>query len=967
MGILDGLNTEQLMAVIHKDGPQLVVAGAGTGKTQVITRRIAYLIAEGRAKPSQILALTFTEKAAREMEERMHELLGWQSFEVPIMTFHAFGAELLGRYASHIGRSVRGGLLNDTQKTLLLKQHLDEINLEYYGPQADIFEFLEGIVSYIGQLQNASINADDYQQYVDGLRIDSHDMHISEIEEQNDLAKLYKLYEVIKGDIGAYDYNDQINLPLKILRTRPNLAKRLSAEFKYVLIDEYQDTNAVQDELLRIIVGSDGNIFAVGDDDQAIYGFRGAEINNILDFRDHFDIAEATVLVQNYRSGQEILDAAYSLIQNNNPLRLEAKLGINKRLLGQHNQSHVSFVGYQTPSSELDGILAGIDERIASGEAPDSIAVLAATHAPLRSLAKAMARRGLPYALSTSVSIFDQPELLALWYLIQWLAIRANDEAVSHILLGPFVAWDSESVRSVIEIGREELITIEQVLRESKSDKFVELINRIDKWRKWAEELTVSQLTFKLVFHTGLAERWQALAADSPRMVRVFEDLQRLLEHMQDYETVALSPALTEYLDSYPKPPTLQVIEPIGDAKGVQLLTVHAAKGLEFDTVYIIACTQRSWSIGRGFGRKVPDPLTMSQTLPPEHEFRRLMYVAVTRAKKTLILSAGVSNSNGNKQALSPFVGEVMGDKMPELSSVSSLSKQMKPNELMQKLQRFYPLQTTYTSNRLPFESQEGWLDLNVTALGAYEYCPFEFYLQYVLMISQPVGPQLGFGSLLHRMFELYYKGRLTDRPTSLNELEKTLDEVWSNRGYIDSKSAKTDKQLALQTLRYFYEREEYTRRKIIGSEVPIRFDINEAKLRLRGKIDALFEGDDGIEIHDFKTGRTQTDPEKLDKSAKTNFQLRTYALGLEQLRGMKPALVVLDYVVTQIRGASILSETILQNHRAKLVDMADNIRARNFAPNPSPLHQCAAIRFYGTGEQEEIDDIANHATKEAK
>ena len=157
MDLLDGLNPEQIAAVMHDAGPALVVAGAGTGKTQVITRRIAYLIGEHKAKPREILALTFTEKAAREMQQRLYEMIGWESFQVPVMTFHAFGAELLSRYATHIGRSIRGGLINDTQKTLLLQQHIGRIDLAYYGSQQNQYEFLEGIISYIGQLQNAGV------------------------------------------------------------------------------------------------------------------------------------------------------------------------------------------------------------------------------------------------------------------------------------------------------------------------------------------------------------------------------------------------------------------------------------------------------------------------------------------------------------------------------------------------------------------------------------------------------------------------------------------------------------------------------------------------------------------------------------------------------------------------------------------------------------------------------------------
>lgn len=965
MSILEGLNPEQLAAVQHDTGPQLVIAGAGTGKTQVITRRIAHLIAGGKAKPTQILALTFTEKAAREMEERLYELIGWESFQVPVLTFNAFGAELLGRFGSHIGRSVRGGLLNDTQKTLLLQQHIARVEFEYYGPQDDLYEFLEGIVAYIGQLQNAGVSAADYSSYVADLRLNPGANHPSDTLEQVDLARLYTLYEELKVETGTYDYNDQLALPLAILRSRPNVAERLQNEYSYVLVDEYQDTNAVQDALLRTFVGREGNIFAVGDDDQAIYGFRGAEINNILAFAEHYAVKEPAVLVSNYRSGQAVLDAAYRLIQHNNPHRLEEKLGIDKRLLALHDDSRVSFVGYGSISDEQAGVLADIERRIAAGEAAGSIAVLAATHAPLKAMAKAMARRGVSYAISTTVSIFDQPELLALWYLLKWLLWEVSEEAVGHVIMGPFVGWTAEEYREILEQSRNELISVEEAVRRADTERAKLLGARLDAWRGWAKELTVSQLAFKLVFETGLAERWQKQGETSDRMIRVFGDLNRLFGHMQDFEPFGLSPTLASYMEAFPKPPALEVSEPLGDVEGVQLLTIHAAKGLEFETVYLVGCTQRSWSAGRGLGRVVPAELKKAQDLPPDHEFRRLMYVAVTRAKRELIVSAALATASGSKQLLSPFIGEMFEPAALAAGSTAAVELGSKMQNLMSKLQRFYPMSAQLGSNLLPFESADGWLDLSVTSLGGYDFCPYEFYIQHVLKISQPMGPQLGFGSVLHRMFEIYYKTKMAGEASTLEELNVALNEVWSSRGYNSAAESEVDLKIAQTTLVSFYERETTANRIIIGSEVPVRFEIPEAKLRLRGKIDALFACEDGFEIRDFKTGRGKTDAEKLSKAAKDNFQLRSYALAWEQLRGAAPSAVVLDYVVTMVEGEAALSPTILRNHRGKLADMADRIRQRDFAPNPSAMHECAAIRYFGTGEQEEQAELALLASRE--
>ena len=958
MDILHGLNPEQLSAVEHDLGPQLVVAGAGTGKTQVITRRIAYLIAQGKAKPTEILALTFTEKAAREMQERLYELIGWESFQVPVLTFHAFGAELLGKYATHIGRSIRGGLINDTQKALLLQQYFKRVSLKYYGPQNDLYEFLEGIVDYIGQLQNAGITPARYGEYVAAFRNDPQEMHPKDIDEQDDLARLYTLYEEIKREIGAYDYNDQLHLPLEILRRRPNLAERLKNEYRYVLVDEYQDTNAVQDALLKMFVGRDGNIFAVGDDDQAIYGFRGAEINNILAFAEYFQLPKPAVLVRNYRSGQAVLDAAYKLIQHNNPVRLEEKLSINKRLVALHNDSRVSYVPYVSSLQEQEGVLENIQERLRAGEPASSIAVLSSTHLPLKSMAKAMVREGVPFAISTSVSIFEQPELIALWYLLKWLKLEASDEAIAHIVVGPFIGWSADQFRKLLEVSQQDLTGIEEAIRQSSDEHCQVLAGQLDQWRDWAKELPVSQLAFRLIFDSGLAERWQRQAAASPRMVRVFEDLHRLLEQMQDFETVALSPDLGSYLEVFPKPPGLEVSEPLGDAGGVQLLTVHAAKGLEFPTVYLVGVTRRSWSAGRGLGRPLPADLTAVNDMPPDHEFRRLMYVAITRAKSELIVSSPVTTASGAKQMISPFVTEMIGDEAVATSPLLAQNEK-ESSEVLKKIQRYYPLNPLLTSDKLPFETDDGWLELSVTALGGYDFCPFEFYIQNVLRIVSPMGPQLEFGSLLHRVFELHNKSVMGGHDLGAAELHRLLDDSWTNRGYIDAQLAEADRVLAHQTLDGFLTRESTLHRRIIGSEVPIKFEIPEAKLRLRGKIDVLTQTKDGIEIRDYKTGRTKTDPEKLTKLAKDNFQLRTYALALEHLRGELPAAVVLDYVVTMVEGESQLSATILRNHRAKLVDMASKIRSRDFAPNTASLHVCAAIRYYGVGEQDEQMQLA--------
>ena len=956
MKLLEGLNAEQRQAVTHGEGPLLVVAGAGTGKTQVITRRIAHLIETKAAEPGEVLALTFTEKAAREMAERLYDLIGWQSFQVPVMTFNAFGAELLGRYASHIGRSIRGGLINETQKTLLLKQRFEQIELEYYGLQPDLIEFLERVVEYIGKLQNAGVTPGGYEDYVAAISKQPGDLHQADIAEQHDLAKLYRLYEDVKFETGTFDYHDQLALPLRILHDRPNLAERLAGQYKYVLVDEYQDTSPVQDALLRAFIPADGNLFAVGDDDQAIYGFRGAEIGNILKFTEHFSVKQPAALVQNYRSGQPILDAAYRLIRHNDPNRLEVELGLNKRLLAQTDQALVKFQAAADPAAEQQMVVEEVAARIAGGESPNQIAVLARSNAVLRGYARALRAAGLPFAVSTEINVFEQRELIHLWYLLQWIDHRATDESIGHLLLGPFFGWTAAECRRIIQRASAELTDLESVIRSEAKEgdnKSRQLVGRIDNWRGWAADDSVSRMSYRLVFETGLADRLIEQGQEQPRIIRVFEDLHLLLTHMQDFEVIETDASLAAYLATFPKPPQLDASEAVGDPDGVQLLTVHASKGLEFDAVYLVGCSAKAWAEPPATGLVVPESLKQTPALPAEHEQRRLMYVAATRARRELMLSAPTVTAGGNKSTLSPLVTELLGDE-PVLEAAAGGSR---GEEALRKLQRFYPLQSELP-DRLPFETADGWLELGVGDLALYANDPHDFYIQKVLKISQPFGPQLSFGSAIHGAIQAYYEAILRDEAVDLALLHTTLDEMWSDRGYDNRSQAELARNRAHETIKRFFEREQAVRRRVKSAEQPVRLELPDIKLRLKGRLDATFELDEGLEVRDFKTGhlRDQEAVEKRIKDAGSReaFQLRTYALAVEHLTGKPPAKVTLDYVVTGAEGSVSLTSRVLVNHRDKLGALAERIRARDFAPlAASAFHQPAAYRYWGTEEDE--------------
>src|SRR3989344_1981460 len=354
MDILEGLNSEQEHAVTHGDGPLLIVAGAGTGKTTVITKRLAWLIKSGRAKPDHILALTFTDKAAQEMEERVDKLLPYGYTDLWVSTFHSFGERLLHSHALDIGVPYDFKLLSETEQWLLVRQYLNKFNLRYYRPLGNPTKFIHALLRHFSRAKDEEIYPDNYLKYAETVRL-NHDEETAraarpsrakkktwekallapddnEAARIEEVANAYHVYQQLLLEQNALDFGDLINYTLKLFCTRPDILNFYRQQFKYILVDEFQDTNWAQYEMVKLLAAPLNNLTLVGDDDQSIYRFRGASMSNILQFKKDYPKAQEVVLIKNYRSAQNILDAAYEFIQLNNPNRLEAQLAGNQKL-----------------------------------------------------------------------------------------------------------------------------------------------------------------------------------------------------------------------------------------------------------------------------------------------------------------------------------------------------------------------------------------------------------------------------------------------------------------------------------------------------------------------------------------------------------------------------------------------------------------------------------------------------------
>ncbi|MFH1422665.1 MAG: ATP-dependent helicase, partial [Planctomycetota bacterium] len=332
--ILEGLNSEQKKAVEHGSGPLLVVAGAGTGKTSVITKRIAHIIASKKARPSEILALTFTDKAAGEMEERVDILVPYGFNDVWISTFHAFGDSILRENAVDAGLSGDYHLLSPAESAVFMCENLFALPLNYYRPLGNPTQYINSMLNLFSKAKDEDISPDEYIRYAEkSLKKAATPEEKEEAEKHLEAAQTYQKYEELKKKNNYFDFGDQVVMALDILKKHPSILKKYQDKFKYILVDEFQDTNYAQFEMVKLIAASHKNITVVGDDDQSIYKFRGACLSNILDFKSTYPDAEQVVLRQNYRSTQIILNSAYKLIMQNNPERLEVKNNINKELV----------------------------------------------------------------------------------------------------------------------------------------------------------------------------------------------------------------------------------------------------------------------------------------------------------------------------------------------------------------------------------------------------------------------------------------------------------------------------------------------------------------------------------------------------------------------------------------------------------------------------------------------------------
>lgn len=614
MSIYDKLNEQQKEGVFTTEGAVLILAGAGSGKTGVLTHRIAHLIDDLGVNSYNILAITFTNKAAKEMKERVDRLVGMGADSAWIMTFHAACVRILRRYICRIGYDNNFTIYDTDDQKSVIKDILKRKNLDpkQYKDRT--------ILSVISNAKDNLISPDDMYQSSGG---NYNTMKTAEI---------YREYQEQLKKNNAVDFDDIIGLTVKLFNEDKEVLRYYQERFRYIMVDEYQDTNRAQFNLIRLLAGGYGNLCVVGDDDQSIYKFRGADINNILDFEKYFNDAKIIKLEQNYRSTQKILDVANEVIKNNAGRK-------DKRLwTSVKDGTKVIFNVYENGYEEARGIAEDIAHRhLHDRKDYSDFAILYRTNAQSRSLEEKLIEKNIPYRIYGGINFYARREIKDILAYLKTIDNARDDLAVKRILNVPKRGIGATSVAKVDDYAYENDITFYVALRQAKEvpglqravSKVEGFVTQIEVLKSKSQYISVGKLIEEIIETVGYSDYIDAESESDEQATERRQNIDELISKAVQYEETVDEPSLSGFLEEVALVADIDNLDENNDM--VSLMTIHSAKGLEFPIVYLAGMEDGLF------------PSYMSISTGDEsdiEEERRLCYVGITRAKETLIMSA---------------------------------------------------------------------------------------------------------------------------------------------------------------------------------------------------------------------------------------------------------------------------------------------------------------------------------------
>ena len=633
---MPGLNDKQLEACCTTDGPLLILAGAGSGKTRVITHRIAYLIDEMSVNPYNILAITFTNKAAAEMRERVDNLVGFGAESVWVSTFHSMCVRILRKHIDKIGGTSSFTIYDASEQKTVVKEVLKYLQLDpkLYPERA--------MLSAISKAKEGYMTPDDYEK-----------AHAASFRDQK-IAEVYREYQKRLQSNNALDFDDLIFKTIFLFETNPDVLAEYQTRFKYIMV-EYQDTNHTQFILVKMLAAKYRNLCVVGDDDQSIYKFRGANIYNILNFEEEYPDAKVVKLEQNYRSKANILNSANAVIANNEGRK-------DKRLwTEQEDGEKVTFTRYGTEYEEANGVVSRIKILKNQGISLDDIAILYRTNAQSRVLEEKLLYENLPYKIYGGQNFYGRKEIMDLVSYLKVLANPIDDQAIKRIINVPKRGIGATTVDKLDMYAQSNGYNLYDALLDI--EEVPGMTRNVEKIRKFTDMMEgfkarlvhgefISEVFDAIMDESGYREALEAEATDEARTR--LDNLEELKNKIVTYEESAEVPTLTGLLEDIALVADTEEEDEDGvPTAKVTLMTLHSAKGLEFPYVFMTGMEERLFPSGMSLDSDDPDAL---------EEERRLCYVGITRAMEKLYMTAAgqrMVHGSTNFEEVSRFVKEI--------------------------------------------------------------------------------------------------------------------------------------------------------------------------------------------------------------------------------------------------------------------------------------------------------------------
>lgn len=968
----DGLNKAQCRAVEYVDGPLLIVAGAGTGKTTVITKKIAHLIAKGIATPENVLALTFTEKAAGEMQERVDALLETGYVDLHISTFHAFCQRLLEDFGMEIGLPRQFKLLTDTDAWLLMREHLYSFNLDYYRPLGNPASNVHELISHFSKAKDELLSPQAYLEYVEDLILDKDEAEVQEKNRLIELANAYHTYSQLLLDNSALDFGDLMYYAVKLLRERPNILAQLRKRFTHILVDEFQDVNHAQYELIKLL-SVDSQLTVVGDDDQSIYSFRGSNVSIILRFKEDFPQAEEIVLTENYRSGQHILDIAYQSIIYNNPDRLEARLAIDKKLVAK-GTTPAGFVE-RIHADTLDAEVYAVIKKILTCKEQDTeatwddFAILVRANGHAEPFLNALESYGIPYEYLASGGLYRQPIILDALAFLRIVAREYEDVSWYRLMKMPCIGVDARDVQRLISGAKKKSITYFEALNRAReffvSDtsvlKMEKLVSCVKTGVASAKYEKPTAVLYAFLESAGYLEYLAHTEEQGdPYIGRQIQYLKQFFDMIQSYEQVTPGAHVLGFVEHFDhileSGDSGKLFQPTDTGNSVNVMTVHGSKGLEYRYVFVVNCVEERFPTRRrSQGIEIPAEL-IKDSLSDNADFhiqeeRRLFYVAITRAKEYLYISSADYYGEDKKRKKKPsrFLTEIGLEASEQNGEVkmytNTLSSYAKSEQLEQDTVEQYEIPKTFSHSQIT----------------SFLRCPYQYKLAHVLKIPQKGSASFSFGNTIHAALQKFYistqelnrptQGSLfqqtqmpDDKNISLNpsdikvpsfeELVTMYEESWVSDWYESKKQREEYYAKGKEILKIFYQSQE-------GNwTIPVAlegwFKIKVGDYLINGRIDRIDQHQDGsLEIIDYKTGKSK---EKLDTDDKQQLLLYHIAADtLPEYRHIGPVgKLTFFYVNDNLHTSFEAKPQDVEKLKEKLLDTIEKIREKDFRATPS-------------------------------